>query len=152
MLKDLVETQKFFAFDNAVDWQNTYLEPFYLYFNTDNKFLKTSSLFAFYGMIKNWFDGSSYAFMTDVNGNYLFHDAEKYFESIIVAAPEIQKKFPVFYSHIGFMLYEIDNKKKLDIIFPEIDKKTIENLKFLLFSNKSNNILNFVDVIKELEI
>ena len=151
-LNELIEVHKFFAFEQAEDWQSYYLEPYYLYFNHHDDLLRKGSLFAFYGMIKNWFNDSSFAFMTDDQGNYIFHNAEVYFSSFIEESNNIKSDFPILFAHIGCMCYEIDKKKKLENIFPNIDGTIISNLKNILFNYKSRNILNFNNVLKELEI
>lgn len=151
-LNELIEVHNFFAFEQAEDWQSYYLEPYYLYFNHHDDFFRKGSLFAFYGMIKNWFNGASFAFMTDKQGNYIFHDAEVYFSSFIEASNNIKSEFPTFFTHIGCMVYEIDKKKKLDDIFPNMDRFVVSTFRNVLFAHKSHNILNFDDILQELEI
>ena len=133
-IKTLQESIKWVGFSTSQPW-NAYDVRFYEYFNHEEKHIKAGSLFALFGMLEQWVEGSSYAFGMFDGQVGAVHKLDDYLKALIDNSDEIAKEFPSMYSAIVFLLRKLDDERKFEMRFPKTGEGLFRNMRVTLFTD-----------------
>ena len=125
--------------------------PYYLYFGDSDKELKRCSVGVFTIWLGHWTTGCSYRFGKQ-------SELYKYIKALVEHKEEIEKEFPVLFSHIVSFLIELtenyddieDFRMKPYII--EIVKKDFLDTKTIYREKEYIKRFGYVDFLKELKV
>lgn len=152
-LQELFEIVNLVAFDTSIDWHKKFNYDYYLFFNDQDAEKKVGSIFAFLGMLINWFYKSSFAFRPDTGKTFL--DCPNNIENYLIAfqknSNSIKNELPVTHSSICYLLNELDKKMNFESEFPHVDKRIFENMRSLLRSEGTEEKLNFDRSFEEIK-
>ncbi|MFP7416778.1 hypothetical protein SFC65_24690 [Priestia filamentosa] len=130
-LKELLEVTEFVYFDTSLDWHTHYTCEFYRFFNYNDTYEKTGSIFAFLSMLGNWYTKSSFAFKADTGKSFedCFHKIEDYLQAFLAHSNSIQNEFPIMYRSISYLLDQLDSEEKFETRFPHVDQTLFQNMR-----------------------
>lgn len=143
-----------YGLDTAKNWNDENFEFFYLYFSSPDKMVRKYSLLVFAAGLENWLSGSATIFLRSESNTpgkmYIFED---YINSFIDNLKAIQSDFPYLYKAIMVILFELNNRDKIDSIINSTNVKIINVIKKLL-QDTNREVLNhsYDDVLREVNI
>ena len=140
-------------FYTSIDWHHKFHYDYYLFFNDQDPEKRIGSVFAFLGMLINWFHRSSFAFYPDTGKPFSEcpNKIEKYLVALKSNSNNIKKELPKMHSSICYLLYQLDKDKDFDNEFPHVDKKIFKEMRKMLQSEDFNKKVNFDEVFQELK-
>lgn len=134
-LKILFNSMKWVGFSTSQPWRIYDIE-FNKYFNYPEKDIRAGTLLAFYGMLQQWIDGSSFVFgFYDGQKDPIF-SFEEYIIDFLNCAEEIAEEFPGLFGTIGYALKELDNERRFELRFPSTDLAIFEEMRKALYTDK----------------
>lgn len=127
-------------FHTCKRWGEETDDYYYKYFNDEDKEIRSGSILVFTAMLGNWFYGPADVFYANADRGvyyppqpfYLFED---YLSSFIKNAPLIKKEFPVLNRYTLNFLYQLDQQKAFESVFPHINQNLFIQMRDQLFSN-----------------
>jgi len=127
-------------FDTCKPWGEETNDYYYKFFNDEDKEIRSGSILIFTAMLGNWYHGPADVFYVNANKSvyyppqpfYLFED---YLSSFINYSPLIKKEFPVLYSYTLNFLYQLDQQKAFERVFPHINQNLFIQMRDQLFIN-----------------
>jgi len=146
-----------FHFDFNGRWEPDYHDEYFKYFNHPDPELRKRSLFIFMSGLGNTWMGSTslfeplkerekseYPIWTKI---YLFGD---YIKSFLENRESIKKDYPLLYENLIRFLIKLDNLKRFEDSFVEIDKELFVKLRKVLDEYKDlDEFGNYNEILKE---
>lgn len=123
------------GFSTSQPWR-VYQVKFNKYFDYPEKDIQAGTLFAFYGMLQQWVDGSSFAFGYCDDPIDVIFSFEEYIQDFLDNSDEIAEKFPGIYGSIGYVLKELDDERRFEVRFPSTESSIFKEMRKKLFTEK----------------
>ncbi|WP_019392789.1 hypothetical protein [Priestia filamentosa] len=152
-LREMYENVDVVGFYTSIDWDNDFNYKFYLSFNDTDTYNRVGSIFAFLGMLMNWFYKSSFAFYPDTGKRFedCYHQIDCYIQAFLKHSNTIKKDFPIIHSSISYLLCELDTEETFENRFPHIDKKLFQHMRETLCFNQKHT-LDFDKAFEEVRL
>ena len=162
--RNLIGTEEgwyWFDFDYNARWSKENFHEFYRYFSHHNVEVRKYSLLVFAAGLGNWAYDSSHIFAPikelkkrpdyDPDKEYYF---EEYVKSFLDNSESIKKEFPLLYQLIIKFLIQLDNRKRFEYVFREVDKQLFLDLRQFLNESAFGEKIHFKydEVMRELEL
>ena len=146
-----------FSFDMHAQWRYDYYDEYFKYFNHPDSELRKRSLFIFMSGLGDTWLGSTLIFIPlkekeeyeyiDETKVYLFED---YIKSFLENRESIKKDYPLLYENLIRYLIKIDNQKRFEDSFVEVDKELFVELRKVLDEYADlDEFGNYNEILKE---